>query len=250
MNRSRASRGRGVALAFVLAGSLLAARSSLDAAPTARAPEPVTITERDVALSNEKVRRAYGDMVAMWRDGFAELGERFAAPRLARYRGAVRTVCGAMSPGNAGYCTLDNTIYYDEVFVAGLGKRAAEALGTDGDMTSLGVIAHETGHAVAIQLGYQSRFTYENEAIADCLAGAFAHHADRAGALEPGDEEEAFFGMSMAGDPTPPYTGNARRDRALRTRLALMGHGTREQRMANFREGLRGGAGACLEEFK
>ena len=136
------------------------------------------------------------------------------------------------------------------MFVAGLGKQAAAALGTDGDMTSLGVIAHETGHAVAMQLGYRSRYAYRNESIADCLGGAFAHHAARVGALEAGDVEEAIYGMSTAGDPTPPTTADARTDRRLRTRLALMGHGTREQRMANFRTGLQGGAGACLEEFR
>ena len=57
-------------------------------------------------------------------------------------------------------------------------KRAAQELGTDGDMAAVGVIAHEMGHAVALQLGFASPRTYENEAVADCLAGVWGYHAE------------------------------------------------------------------------
>ena len=151
-----------------------------------------------------------------------------------------------MQPNNAAYCPRENTIYYDEVFVAAQAKAAALQLGTDGDMAGIGVIAHEMGHAAAIQLGYSSPVVYENESVADCLAGAFARHADENGSLEPGDVDEAFFGMAAAADPTPELTGNRRIDRRILTRAALLGHGTREQRMENFRVGLDGGTRACL----
>src|SRR3954469_11826055 len=106
-----------------------------------------------------------------------------------------------MGAGNAAYCYSVNAIYYDEVFVARQSKIAATRLGTDGDMAGIGIIAHEMGHAVAIQLGDESRDSYENEATADCLAGAFALQAERDGSLENGDLDEAFFGMAAAGDP-------------------------------------------------
>jgi predicted metalloprotease len=61
--------------------------------------------------------------------------------------------------------------------------------------------------------------------------------------------EEAFFGMSMAGDPTLETTGNRRFDSIIQARLARESHGTKEQRMQNFRTGLDGGPGACLDEF-
>jgi hypothetical protein len=54
----------------------------------------------------------------------------------------------------------------------------------------------------------------------------------------------------MAGDPTPTLTGNERIDDRIVRRAALMGHGTRDQRMQNFRQGLDGGPGACLSEFR
>jgi predicted metalloprotease len=210
----------------------------------------IELTERDVAASNQKVRAAYADLAAMWSTGFAQFGDRFAAPELLRYRGAVHSACGIMQPSNAAYCPRENAIYYDEVFVAAQAKSAASELGTDGDMAGIGVIAHEMGHAVAIQLGYDSPVAYDNEAAADCLAGAFAQHADHNGSLEKGDVDEAFFGMAAAADPTPELTGNRRVDRVILLRAAIRAHGTKDQRMQNFRTGLEGGAGACFAELR
>jgi hypothetical protein len=245
-------RARSAVLALAIslalpASAALAAPSMKDS--TAAASRTAELTERDVAASNEKIRMAYSDLAAMWSNGFAQMHERFAVPRLLRYRGAARSTCGVMQPNNAAYCPLENAIYYDEVFVAAQAKQAALELGTDGDMAGIGVIAHEMGHAVAIQLGFDAPRAYENEAAADCLAGAFAQHADRNGSLEKGDVEEAFFGMAAAADPTPELTGNRRVDRVILRRAAVMAHGTKEQRMDNFRDGLEGGGGACFEEL-
>jgi predicted metalloprotease len=250
-NRLTRLRGRAVALAFAIAASATAPAAALHAAPphADRSTPDLRLTERDVAASNEKVKMAFADLALLWRGRFSELGERFAVPRLLRYRGAARSACGVMQPSNAAYCPRENAIYYDEVFVAAQAKAASSELGSDGDMAGIGVIAHEVGHAVAIQLGYASPIAYDNESVADCLAGAFARHADANGSLEPGDVEEAFFGMAAAADPTPELTGNRRVDRRILARAAVMGHGTREQRMGNFRAGLNGGAGACVEEF-
>ena len=209
----------------------------------------VGLTEQDVAASNAKVRAAYTELASMWSSGFAQIHEEFATPRLLRYRGGARSACGIMQPNNAAYCPTENAIYYDEVFVAAQAKSAALELGTDGDMAGIGVVAHEMGHAVAMQLGYASPVAYENEAAADCLAGAFAQHADHNGLLEKGDVDEAFFGMAAAADPTPELTGNRRVDRVILRRAAVMAHGSKEQRMGNFRTGLEGGAGACFDEL-
>jgi len=250
MNRLSKLRVRAAALAL----SLAVPGSTVVAAPTPSDPAPSTrianLTERDIAMSNAKVKMAYTDLAAMWTAGFDRIGARFVTPRLLRYRGAVRSACGVMQPNNAAYCPRENAIYFDEVFVAAQAKSAAREIGTDGDMAGIGVIAHEMGHAVAIQFGYGSPVVYENEAVADCLAGAFARHADRNGSLEDGDVDEAFFGMAAAADPTPELTGNRRIDRRILTRAAAMGHGTRAQRMENFRTGLEGGGGACLAELQ
>ena len=247
LNRLTSLRGRAVALALAVAvGIVPATASAVPATLMPRVTAEPDLTERDVAAANAKVRMAYADLSGLWRARFTEIGERFITPRLLRYRGPTRSACGVLQPNNAAYCPIENAIYYDEVFVAAQAKAAARELGTDGDMAGIGVIAHEMGHAVAIQLGYASPVAYDNEAIADCLAGAFARHADENGSLETGDVEEAFFGMAAAADPTPELTGNRRIDRRILRQVALMGHGTREQRMGNFRSGLSGGTAACF----
>jgi predicted metalloprotease len=241
-----------VASSLTIAGSTTSS-SSLFTAPavaTINAPAPVRLTQADVAASNRKAAAAYSALVTMWTKKFQTLGANFAAPQIARYRGAVRTRCGVMAPSNASYCFNSNTIYFDDVFLAYQAKLASQALGTDGDMVAVGIIAHEMGHAVAMQLGHRSRDSYENESTADCLAGAFARQAEADKSIEPGDIEEAFYGMAAAGDPTPESTGDARTDARLARRLARGAHGTREQRQQNFRTGLEGGGAACLNELR
>lgn len=212
-------------------------------------PGRVTVSARDVELSNAKAAAAYTALVSMWTSEFKRRGESFEAPRIMRYRGAVRTRCGVMQGSNAAYCVNSNTIYFDDVFLAAQAKLTGQALGTDGDMAAVGIIAHEMGHAVAFQLGHRSRSSYENEAAADCLAGAFARRAQSDGSLEKGDIDEAFFAMAAAADPELETTGNRRIDARQASRLARAAHGTREQRTQNFRTGFVGGGAACLEEL-
>jgi predicted metalloprotease len=209
-------------------------------------PVRITLTSRDVATSTAEAVEAHGALVAMWTDVLRRSGTPFRAPRLVRYRGNTRTQCGVMPANNAAYCFNNNTIYFDDVFLAAQARMASHALGTDGDMAAVGIIAHEMGHAVAFQLGYLSRSTYENEKAADCLAGAFARHAERDGSLEDGDVEEAFFAMAAAADPEFESTGNARVDARRQARVSRQAHGTRDQRQDNFRAGFERGPEACL----
>jgi predicted metalloprotease len=185
----------------------------------------------------------------MWIQDFDQMGRRFAVPRIYSYRGNIRTSCGVMTRNNAAYCSANNAIYFDEVFVAGMRKQAGRQLGTDGDMAGIGVIAHEMGHAAAMQLGFASRTSYNNEAVADCLSGTFVRRLEQdttLGKLEPGDLDEALAGVAAAGDPEVELTGNARIDARRQATLRRMSHGTSEQRVANFRTGLSQGIRGCL----
>jgi predicted metalloprotease len=232
----RAARKAGIALLF--AGTAIAAR-----------PADVTITEADVAESNNKIREAYGALRTMWEQDFSQMGRQFVAPRIYNYRGNVRTSCGVMTMNNAAYCPSNNAIYFDEVFVTRQRKEAAQQLGTDGDMAGIGVIAHEMGHAAAMQLGYASRTSYDNEAVADCLAGTFVGRVQQdttLGRLDPGDIEEALAGVAAAGDPAVELTGNSRVDARRAAMLRRMSHGTSEQRVSNFKVGLSKGIRGCL----
>ena len=239
---------RGLFAIFLVAGGATSVAALPVRPVAARATRDVT--EADVTASNAKLKMAYQSLVNMWAADFQQLGVRFVAPSMMRYRGAVRSSCGVMTPNNAAYCGRENAIYFDEVFVARQAKAAAAELGTDGDMAAVGIIAHEMGHAVAIQLGQESRIPYENEAVADCLAGAFVLQSSKNGELEKGDLEEAFFGLAAAGDPEPVLTGYDRVDSRIIRRAAVMGHGTRDQRLANFQAGYAGGAKACLSVFR
>ena len=244
---------RGFAAATVMVAVLAPVATAHAAGPPASLPGDrpgVRVSPSDVAASNRKVSAAYSVLITMWNAEFRRIGARFAAPRVRRYDGDVYTSCGLIQSNNAEYCAGDNTIYYDQVFVAGMAKIAGRSLDTDGDMAGVGIIAHEMGHAVAIQLGHESRNSYENESTADCLAGAFTKQSGRDGLLEAGDIDEAFYGISMAGDPTPEPTGNARVDARLQARLAHVAHGTSDQRLSNFRRGLNGGSAACLADFR
>jgi predicted metalloprotease len=235
-------------VALFVVSSAVTAHATPIRTPAARASDDVT--ETDVSASNRKIAMAYGALISMWSAEFKQHGARFTAPAIVRYRGNVRSECGILPANNAQYCPELNTIYFDEVFVARQARAAATQLGTDGDMAAVGIIAHEMGHAVAIQLGQSYRIPYENEATADCLAGAFAQRSARDGNLEKGDLEEAFFGLAAAGDPTPQFTGYQQIDNRIARRAAIMGHGTREQRQENFSAGYEGGARACLSVFR
>ena len=213
------------------------------------ASNDVRVTERDVAESNEEISAAYRSLATMWSTDFEQMGRRFAVPRIYNYRGNVRTNCGVMSANNAAYCPATNSIYFDEIFVAAMRKATARRLGTDGDMAGIGVIAHEMGHAAAIQLGIASRVTYNNEAIADCLAGTFIRRLQEdnsLGVLEAGDLEEALAGVAAAGDPEVELTGNDRIDARRIARQRMMAHGTSEQRVSNFKVGLKNGVRGCV----
>lgn len=228
----------------------VAALGGAESAPlfTSAPDEPVRIatSSADVRAADAEARAAYGALVSMWTLEFRENGMRFAAPRFARYRGNIRSECGIVPASNAAYCGANNTIYYDPVFLTVQAKMTGEALGLDGDMAAVGIIAHEMGHAVTAQLGRRHRSSYGVESEADCLAGAFARHAQRDGSLESGDLDEAFYAMAAAGDPELRSSGNARVDARRQAILDSRRHGTREQRQANFRRGYQGGSNACL----
>src|SRR6185503_10559650 len=230
------------------ASSSSSERTAYNAVGAGRTEDRVEVTNTDIAASNQKVRMAHAALADMWRSYFRHEGSTFAVPGLVRYRIVTGSSCGLMRRNNAGYCPADNTIYFDEVFLASQAKLAGRELGTDGDMAAVGIIAHEMGHAVSIQLGFRSRSVYAMEATADCLAGAFTAHAEKDGSLEDGDIEEAFFGMASAGDPEPELTGDPQVDRRILRVASTMGHGTREQRTQNFSRGLEAGPTGCFSQ--
>ena len=149
----------------------------------------------------------------VWKQTFASGGRRYQAPTLVLFSDAVQSACGFGSAA-AGpfYCPMDNKVYLDLSFFTDLARR----FGAPGDFAHAYVIAHEVGHHVQNQLGIASKvraaqgrlpagevnaLSVRMELQADCLAGVWAHHANRdAKLLEPGDVEEGLTAAAAIGD--------------------------------------------------
>jgi len=125
-----------------------------------------------------------------------------------------------------------------------------------GDFAQAYVIAHEIGHHVQNLLGLSAKVQQAREQAtegeanalsvrlelqADCLAGIWAHHADRTRKiLEEGDVEEALTAASAIGDDRLQQ-----QTRGYVTPDSFT-HGSAGQRVRWFRRGLDAGQfGAC-----
>jgi hypothetical protein len=199
------------------------------------------------------VSAVLGSTEETWGALFRESGQAYREPSLVLFSGMTSSGCGtgqsAMGPF---YCPLDQTVYIDLSFYDDLKTRFQ----APGDFAQAYVIAHEVGHHVQNLLGTMEQvqqlrgrqgeaeansMSVRLELQADCYAGLWAHHAERAKAiLESGDVEEALGAASAIGD-----------DRLQRQSQGTIvpesfTHGTSSQRVRWFRRGLdTGDAKAC-----
>ena len=148
-----------------------------------------------------------------WEALFREAGRDYQKPTLVLFSGAVRSACGfAQAAMGPFYCPADQKVYIDLRFYSDLQNR----FHAPGDFAQAYVIAHEVGHHVQTLLGISeevqrkraglsevesNRLSVRQELQADCLAGIWAHYADRTrGLLEEGDIEEGLNAASAIGD--------------------------------------------------
>jgi predicted metalloprotease len=192
-----------------------------------------------------------------WNELFAASGQGYRPPRLVLFSDAVSSACGlgqsAMGPF---YCPLDEKVYIDLGFYRDLQDR----FGAPGDFAQAYVIAHEVGHHVQNLLGISeqvqrrrqqvseaegNRLSVRLELQADCLAGVWAHHADRSRQLlEQGDVEEGLRAAAAIGD-----------DRIQRRTQGEVvpesfTHGSGDQRVRWFRTGLETGDVESCDTFR
>ena len=153
------------------------------------------------------------DTEDVWNALFARAGGQYREPVLVLFSGAVQSACG-MAEAAVGpfYCPADQKVYIDLSFYHDLRSRFQ----APGDFAQAYVIAHEVGHHVQNLLGIAGQvherrqrvsqaeadaLSVRQELQADCLAGVWAHHADRARQiLEQGDVEEALIAAAQIGD--------------------------------------------------
>ncbi len=195
------------------------------------------------------VSTVLADTEDVWKDVFARGGARYQEPRLVLFRGATPTACGtgqsAMGPF---YCPVDQKVYIDLGFYETLRSR----MGAPGDFAQAYVVAHEVGHHVQNLLGITQKMEQARgrvsqveynalsvrlELQADCLAGLWAHHAQRARQiLENGDVEEAMNAAARIGDDALQRAGGGAVVPESFT------HGSSAQRQRWFNAGLQGGS--------
>ena len=196
----------------------------------------------------EFVSVVLADTEDTWREQFRQGGNTYQEPKLVLFTGVVQSACGTADAAvGPFYCLGDQKVYIDLEFYQEL-KNRFEA---PGDFAQAYVIAHEVGHHVQNLLGISdkvhatrsqvskkegNRLSVLQELQADCLAGVWANHADKARKiLESGDVEEALNAASAIGD-----------DRLQRQSQGTVvpdafTHGTSEQRVRWFSNGLKSG---------
>ncbi|MBL8382279.1 MAG: zinc metallopeptidase [Burkholderiales bacterium] len=223
--------------------SLLGGGGMAPAAPHAPASAP----PRDDAEARF-VSIVLADTEDVWRDLFAKAGRQYVDPKLVLFRGSTPTACGtgqaAMGPF---YCPGDNKVYIDLSFYEELKTRFR----APGDFAQAYVIAHEVGHHVQNLLGISEKadaarrrmserdanaLSVRVELQADCFAGVWAHHANRARRiLETGDLEEALAAATAIGDDT------LQRSAGRGVSPDSFTHGSAAQRVRWFRRGIDSG---------
>jgi predicted metalloprotease len=196
----------------------------------------------------EFVSVVLADTEDTWRALFQQAGAQYQDPKLVLFSGAVQSACGfAEAAVGPFYCPADHKVYIDLGFYRDLRDRFQ----APGDFAQAYVIAHEVGHHVQNLLGIADQVRNAQQRVsqaqandlsvrmelqADCLAGVWAHHADRSRQiLEQGDVEEALNAASQIGDD--------RMQMRARGYVApeSFTHGSAEQRVEWFRRGLDSG---------
>ena len=197
---------------------------------------------------SEFVSVVLADTEDTWNGLFGKMGKQYSEPTLVLFSGAVQSACGfAQAAMGPFYCPADQKVYIDLSFYRDLKNRH----GAPGDFAQAYVIAHEIGHHVQTLLGISekvhsarsrvsqvegNKLSVMQELQADCFAGVWAHHADRARQiLEEGDIEEALGAASAIGDDRLQ-----RRGRGYVTPDSFT-HGSSAQRVRWFKRGLKTG---------
>ena len=209
------------------------------------APEERSEEENELA---DFVSVVLADTEDTWNPLFEEMGDEYEEPTLVLFTDAVNSACGYQSAAvGPFYCPGDNKVYIDLSFYADLRKK----LGAPGDFAQAYVIAHEVGHHVQNLTGTSAevhakrqkvskeeanKLSVRQELQADCYAGIWAHHADKArDILETGDVEEGLNAASAIGDDRLQ-----RQSKGYVTPESFT-HGTSAQRVKWFKVGLEHG---------
>jgi hypothetical protein len=211
---------------------------------TSQSAAPRSAEEEQLA---KFVKVVLADTEDTWNELFQRAGERYPAPTLVLFTGAVQSGCGAASAQSGPfYCPADQKLYIDLSFYSELQNR----FGAGGDFAMAYVVAHEVGHHIQTLMGtsqkmaqMRSRLSKEEynqysvrmELQADFYAGVWAHFQKGRGYLEAGDIEEALNAANAIGDD------RIQRQSGGYVNPESFTHGTSAQRMYWFKKGYETG---------
>jgi predicted metalloprotease len=220
-----------------------------DQAPPAQAPGAPGATPADDPRGHF-VKQVLRSTELTWGEIFQGMGRRYEEPQLVMFTGSTSSSCGyAQSAMGPFYCPRDQDVYIDLQFYDEL----KDQFHAPGEFAEAYVVAHEVGHHVQALLGVSQQVEQAEQAAgsraernalsvklelqADCFAGVWANHANRAGTItiESGDVESALTAASAIGDDKlqQEAQGHVVPDSFT--------HGTSAQRVSWFRRGLEGG---------
>jgi predicted metalloprotease len=191
-----------------------------------------------------------------WGQLFQSAGKRYPPPTLVLFSGVTQSACGnAQASTGPFYCPADQKLYIDLQFYQEMKTR----YGAPGDFAQAYVIAHEVGHHVQTILGISQQVVQAQRRVsktdanqmqvrmelqADCYAGIWAHHANRARhILEQGDVAEALNAAAAIGDDRMQQ-----RSRGYVVPESFT-HGSSQQRVTWFKRGLQTGSMQQCDTF-
>ena len=231
----------------------LVSDGSVGAAPTAPAGAPVEASPEEQRLV-EFVSFVLDDAQAVWDSVLPGHGARYRPARLVLFRDAIQSACGfAESATGPFYCPADEKVYID----LGFYQELQERFGAPGDFAQAYVLAHEIGHHVQNVLGTEgevrrargarpdvaNELSVRLELQADCYAGVWAHSTAQRQLLERGDVEEGLGAAAAVGDDRIQRMGGGR------VAPEAFTHGSSEQRMRWFRQGMDSGRPQTCDTF-
>ena len=241
--------------------SMLSGSGGMAQAPGSGATDPGQVSNepaRPVPATDDAgqfVSAMLGSTEDVWTQLLRDQGQRYAAPKLRLFTGGVQSECGFNSSAvGPFYCPPDQKVYIDLGFFDQLAQ-----MGGAGDFAQAYVIGHEVGHHIQNLLGTSEQVQQMSRGLdeagrnqlgvrlelqADCYAGVWAHHANKAHqVLEPGDVEEGMAAAQAIGDDT------LQRNAGRQVSPDSFTHGSSAQRMEWLRRGLSSGSIAACDTF-
>ena len=206
--------------------------------------EPSGATDPEIKF----VKQVLADTEDTWSALFSASGQEYVKPKLKVFSDSTETACGTGQTATGPfYCPGDQKIYIDLSFYRLMQQR----FHVSGEFAQAYVIAHEVGHHVQHLMGISDKvdnarrsasktqanaLSVKLELQADCFAGVWAFHANRARAiLEQGDVETALKAANAIGDDA------LQRQAQGHVVPDSFTHGTSEQRVRWFKTGLEKG---------